>query len=257
MRQKILLGWLVLLSVIIPCPLMADTYSAEHTPVHLAVPPWPPFIYPDKRKGLVEEVVSAVFEQAEQPVRISVLPWRRAVWNAQKGSVDGLAAVWYSPERASYLLFSKPYYTNRIIAVYPQAKPPVDLTVRSLMRMRLGLREGGYYGPAVSEAKLPRAVYASKDENLLRMLAVGRLDLALGDALIMRTLLGADPELGEKLEISESPVALLPLHLGLVRDKPGNEQLIGRFNRGLAELQQSGKLAAIIQRYHRAALAVR
>ena len=78
---------------------------------------WPPFIIKGRERGTAEMLVCQALERSGWPCMVEVKEWETVLNEARIGAIDGIAAAWRDPERETYLLFSEPYLTNRIVPV--------------------------------------------------------------------------------------------------------------------------------------------
>ena len=78
-----------------------------------------------------------------------------------------------------------------------------------------------------------------------RQLLAGRIDVFPLDKVVGFDMLHRHFSPAERARLSFHPLPLRSdnLHLLLSREIPGNAELIERFNRGLAQLRESGKVA--------------
>lgn len=85
----------------------------------------------------------------------------------------------------------------------------------------------------------------TSDDQGLRQLLAGRIDLFPVDKVVGFDLLHQHFTAAERARLSfhSKPLRRDSLHLLLSREVPGNAERIERFNRGLAQLRNSGKVA--------------
>src|SRR5690348_11603829 len=111
MRQRlVLLAWICWASI-----WAAVTFAAVPEPLKLAADEWPPFTDVAAKPRRAIALVEAALRRGNVRSDFSILKWTSAIALAKKGHFDGMAAIWKTPEREQYLLFSKPYLQNRLL----------------------------------------------------------------------------------------------------------------------------------------------
>jgi polar amino acid transport system substrate-binding protein len=116
-----------------------------------------------------------------------------------------------------------------------------------LRGLRLGATRGYYYGQAFERAELTGQLNIQRinsDEVALRQLLAGRIDLFPIAKTVALSLLTQQftPAERAQLNFHPKPLSSHNQHLLLSRQLPGNAELIERFNRGLQQLRDSGKV---------------
>ncbi|MDX1588053.1 MAG: transporter substrate-binding domain-containing protein [Oleiphilaceae bacterium] len=230
--------------------LLASGPATASEPIVLTGPAWPPMLYMEEpRKGLAVEIVIAAFNASDRSVEIRINPWRRVLWLARSQQVDGLVGIWHADAREEFLLFSQPYYQSHIAAAYHREKLEEPRSIADLDGLRVGTRQGGHYGGIFNGNDRIQRHTASTDLNMLHMVAAGRLDVAVGDRLILQNLIDQSPHLSERVRLSEVDLLVVPIHFASIRANENATELVDAFNRGLERIRESGELEAIVQRF--------
>ena len=115
--------------------------------LHLMANTSPP--YADQKlpeQGLALELVREVFSRTDHRPKITIENWSRAVEGARLGVYDGLAAAWYSDERARDLLYSEPYLRSELIILKRRGDQNDYSDLSDLSGGRLGVRVDYAYG---------------------------------------------------------------------------------------------------------------
>ncbi len=201
------------------------------------------------QQGVVTEIVRQAFALQGIDVEVVFMPFGRALYETQQGSFTGLIAAWYDEERVEHFLYSQPMYANQIVLFKRRSMPLSFRNYQQLAekRLRLGVVQGYAQPEGLLQARLNTIAVAS-DEQVFRMLALGRVDLVPADKhnglYLLRHQL---PEYASQLEYIEPALEQRPMYLVLSKQDPRSEQLMERFNRGLLELQASNQYRAIIR----------
>jgi polar amino acid transport system substrate-binding protein len=211
-------------------------------------PPYADVKLPEQ--GLALELVRHVFEGTDYAPDITIDNWSRSVEGARLGVYDGLAAAWYSDERAADLLFSEPYLSSELIVLKRRDNPNVYDELPDLAGARLGVRTDYAYG--VDFSGVPGLTLVEENhliQNLLNLLN-GSVDLVIGDRrtvnLQLREYLRDSINRFGVTAIELPPVAR---HVAISRSLDGHEAIIKAFNAALAARQKDGSHGAIVQRW--------
>ena len=230
--------------------LVAQPTAAEQ-PLRLMANTSPP--YADQKlpeQGLALELVREIFSRTGHNPEITIENWSRAVEGARLGVYDGLAAAWYSDERARDLLYSEPYLRSELIILKRRGDQNDYSDLADLSGGRLGVRVDYAYG--VDFDSVPNLTLVRENhliQNLLNLLN-GKADFVIGDqrtiVLQLHEFLADKVTQFEVTGISLPPVAR---HVAVSRSLPNHEKVIADFNRGLAQTRQDGSHDAIVKKW--------
>ena len=83
--------------------------NAEERVVRFVTVDWPPFFAENlPQQGYVSEVTREAFKRVGYKVTIDFVPWARALKMVEYGDADAALGAYYTPERATYSVYSKP-----------------------------------------------------------------------------------------------------------------------------------------------------
>ncbi|MBH9552855.1 substrate-binding periplasmic protein [Inhella gelatinilytica] len=224
---------------------------ASPVTVKVATGEWPPFMSEAlPEQGFVLQIVREAFAQEGIQVEFAFFPWARAMLQVEAGTSVASAAWYVTAERAQKFHFSAPLFVEQQVLFHRRSEPLAWKTLDDLKGKRIGATTGYVYGEAFQEAeKTGRLTVdrAPSDDKNLRKLLLGRVDavamsLAVGLDLLRRVIPAQE---AATLTYFPRPLNAGPLHLVFAKSAKGLEwqQL---FDRGLAKLQKSGRLNAII-----------
>lgn len=225
---------------VIAAALLATSSEAE--PVVITTLEWPPYtseILP--KGGATTEVVRQAFTAAGIAVKVTILPWKRAIAMAK----DDDAVAGYFPG----------YHCRHVegfVASEPIGNGPLGFAENVNARVSWNsvddigerkLRVGTVLGYANTDefdekagTGWVRAIPAQDDVTNLRKLVRQRIDLAVIDKLVLSYLLATEPTLkpdAEVISFNEKPLEEKTLYLCFNDDEAGRK-LRDRFNEGLA-----------------------
>ena len=86
-------------------------------PLVLGNDAWAPYVLEGDEQGTAEMLVCKALERSGWQCGVKVDDWDNVLNDARTGAIDGIAAAWRDSDREAYLLFSKPYLSNRIVPV--------------------------------------------------------------------------------------------------------------------------------------------
>ena len=218
---------------------------------------WPPmsFIQSDTKEvdGLSVDVLRAIFPGPAQ-VRVRLRPWARCLQDVQRNHGFGIVmSALRNPERDQQFLFSKTYLSLSPAYVYTSARyaaPPVN-QLADLAHLKVC----ALMGASTSYTQLPPGAVDHGANNYASLM--GKLDRGYCDVVVeMKEVMLGFAKLGLlPLDFKRYHVVALPgtekfpLHFGVGKDHPQAVQLVERLDRGIRELQRSGKLADMVAKY--------
>lgn len=224
-----------------------SSLSAET--VRLTNGEWPPYLGEHlPHHGVASRIVSEAFALQGVTVAWEFHPWARSLQLAQSGKRNG-SAVWLNNrEREEQFFVSDPVVESGFY-LFHRKDYLFDWTqVSDLQTLRIVGTRGYDYSDAFQHAEASgqlRVNRVTSDETAFRQLIAGRVDVfpvdkVVGFDMLHQYFSAADRA---KLTFHPQPLRLDSLHLLMARDVPGNAERMVRFNRGLAQLRESGKVA--------------
>jgi polar amino acid transport system substrate-binding protein len=214
-------------------------------PLLLSNDAWPPFIIAGGEQGTSEMLVCQALERSGWPCSVEVKDWETVLGEARIGAIDGIAAAWRNPDRETYLLFSEPYLTNRIVPVINSRDPVAIDSITDLSGLRVALVNDYAYGDEiVAMASNFDVIKAKNSLEALNLLRSGKADTALVDELVARDELG-EPGM-ENLTITNKILAFRDLHFAVSRQHPLAEAIIDDFHRSYKLMLADGTVNEIL-----------
>lgn len=211
-------AWLFILLVLAPL-CRAD----EVQPLRVMTDLWPPFrmLKDDGHlQGLDIDLLNELSRRTGMRFEVRRAPWARGLAALERGSADMMTGLAKTAERERYIRYlDAPYY-----ACSPRfyASPALAMLLNDYASLR-GLRIGYvlksvYFQPFDSDKALDK-VGVSNEQQLLEMLALGRIDVLVGtDCQVDYSLL--DPKLaGRIVKAAYQPQARTELYIGFSRKR--------------------------------------
>ncbi|QPF71799.1 transporter substrate-binding domain-containing protein [Roseateles sp. DAIF2] len=238
-------AWVAVLSLLQP--------AAADPPRHFVTEPFPPYTYAGaggSPAGPMVEVLREACAALQWQCEIELLPWRRALAQAQRGEVDGIFTVVDTPERRAYFHVSVPVIDARYTLF---ARAGDDFLYRGERQQLLG-RTIAAYGPSATVLALDELAEGLElktevepdNPTVLRKLAAGRYG-PQGLALINESVaLHLIREQGIGGLQAAGMVRSFAYAFGLSRQRIGPKEFQA-FNAALVRLCRSGRSAELIK----------
>ena len=232
---------LLLLLSLVSSLVAAVAVAAPPSPLRLVSDVWPPFTdVQDKPHEALDLVKTALLRGGVQS-QTKIITWTDAIAEIEQRKADGSAAVWKTPEREKYLLFSKPYLENRLVLVARKGDNVSFSSVAALAGKRLALTQNYAYGTAVTQAKGVTIVYRSSDAECLRAVLAKQADYLLLDELMVHHLFQFYTAKAKDLIVAgKTPLVRYPLHFAIRRDYPRAQEIISKFDSNVDQMRVDG-----------------
>ncbi|WP_295486731.1 transporter substrate-binding domain-containing protein [uncultured Pseudomonas sp.] len=243
--MRSLLGVVGLIAVLAMAPAVAQPT------LRLVADKWPPFSDSSlPGGGLATGLVSAALARAGYASEFEEVPWARALMGVGEGRYDVLINAWYTESRTQLGEFSSPYLSNRIRLLGRKDRPFSFTQLADLYPYSIAVVRDYAYSPAFdSDSRLDK-VPVRGFSSAIRMLAAGRVDLAVEDELVARYLLQYEPpEVRGQVDFVAQPLGENSLHILVSLKNPQHDQIVQGFDRAIQAMKADGSYARIMRQY--------
>jgi polar amino acid transport system substrate-binding protein len=219
--------------------------------ISLAATEWPPYVSQQlANNGFVSEIITQAFTRVGYSVELSFMPWKRALQKVEAGHYDAAYPAYYSAERARIYALSQPFSAGPI-GFYKRKDRDISYqTLRDLQPYRIGVVRGYVNTSALDAVTFLEKDIADNDEQNLRKLLKGRVDLIVIDKLTAQYLLHtAIPEGGRYVEFLHPPLAEKRIHVLFSRQTKDFEKIRHDFDRGLQQILADGMMQQILEKH--------
>lgn len=238
--MKIVFVFILLLSTIIS--------NGQTTQLKLASDVWPPFTDVESKNSFALDLVEEALSRTEVKSQMNILDFKEVMAGIHNGKFDGSAALWRSPEREKYLLFSDSYLENRLILVGKKGSNVSAGSLSELKGKRIAVVENYAYGTLLDDEKNVTLVAGKSDQQNLERLLKGEADYMLVDALLIEYLLEYQTkQAADYLAIGTNTLLNLPLYFSIRKDIPGADTIIVNFNKEIKKMISEGIYNRILQ----------
>jgi len=145
--------------------------------------------------GIAVDLVRRVMRNLGHEVDIQVLPWARALAEAESGEVAAVFTAYKTPERERYLDYSREVLIGQTVSLFARAGSPVDFSGRlhDLAGATIGVVNAMSYGPSFDAAAntgvLKYLERTSDSRTNLQQLVSQRVDLVVSNRCVALDLL--------------------------------------------------------------------
>jgi len=203
--------------------------------------------------GILVDVVTEAFRRTSHPFEIRLMPWARCLAEIRSGRVDGIFSVFKLPERNEFLTYTSVPVITQVVAFFVPAGSNVRFggDIAKLADSRIGTIRGTSYGiridSAIKTGAWPTVVETNNVNSLVGMLALKRIDLAIG---YRHVILEAGKKNGYLKEIKELSPAIdeIQSYLAFTKQRDYSE-VIADFDRALTSMKNDGSFEAIYEKY--------
>ncbi len=231
--------------VLILVAISLHSAALARDPVLLRNDAWPPFIVAGKAEGTAEQLVCEALKRTGWACSVEVEDWESVLNQVRIGAIDGVAAAWITPDRETYMLFSEPYLTNRIIPVVRKDSSAEIQSVADLAGLRVALVGDYAYGEEVEAATQTFETVTVRNSNRgIKAVVNGTADVALVDELVARTELYKSEN--RELVAQDGVLAYRSLHLAISKKNPLAAAIIDDFHKGYKMMLADGTVNQIL-----------
>jgi polar amino acid transport system substrate-binding protein len=229
--------------------LMAQASAGER--LRLVADSWPPFTEVSLlNNGLASDLVSTALQRAGYSTEYEQVPWARALLGIEEGRYDVLINAWFSDDRTRIGRFSQEYLLNRVRFLKRSRSSVQFQDLSQLYERPIAIVRGYSYSPEFDNDDLLEKVPVNNFSMALRMVAAGRVDLAVEDEFVARYYLAAEPRsVRDKLEFLSKSLSENSLHILVSLRNPRNQGIVADFNREIAAMKADGSYAQIFKRH--------
>lgn len=208
---------------------------------------YPPYEFLDaagRPSGYNTELSRALARELNLSVEIRLGPWAEMVRALERGEIDALQGIFYSPQRDRTLDFTQPHSVNHCVAVTRQGERPPD-SAAALRGRRIVAQDGDImHSWAVKQGLEKQLTVVPAQEDALREVAEGRRDCAL--AARTTALYWIEQRGWKNLTVGQTPL-LSPEYCYAVAD--GNRALAAELGEGLKVLDDNGEYRRIYAKW--------
>lgn len=202
----------------------------------------------DEARGLYPFLIKEIFHRMNIPVIIRPLPWKRALYYADKGLM-GVGGVYKTEARLAKYDFSDKLF-KEVIVIYSLRDNRFEYNqISDLFNKKIGVIRGWSYGEDFDQArskKLIQVEEVSTDEQNFMKLLNGRIDYLLTVKETGKLILENNPQFKGYIVPLDQILIANPTYL--IFPKVSNKKyLLNKFNEELYKLKQNKEYDELIK----------
>ncbi|MCP4020327.1 MAG: amino acid ABC transporter substrate-binding protein [Desulfobacteraceae bacterium] len=248
-KLRVILQFFCVLIVLITPP---DLVAEES--IILGNGEWKPFHSKNlKHYGVASHIVTEAFALMKVKVKYKFFPWKRALLTAKEGKIDGVIPWARTPETIKYFILSEEVYAGRWVFFHLKKYPFAWETLEDLKGIKIGGVLGSLYGEefiAAEKAGIIKVHRIPRDTQLFPMLLLERIQIFPQDLNVGYEMLQEDLKPGKIQLVTHHPKEMrppTPYYLILSKKIKRNKRMIELFNKGLKQLENSGKITEFME----------
>lgn len=221
----------------------------------------PPFSYAGadgSAQGVYADLLRRL--QGELPayrIELRPVPWKRALYEVEKGHADGMFPPYRKPELRPWMRYSEPLFGETVVVICQKAVAEKlrDATwPKGYSGLRIGNNAGFLLGGKdmldMATAGQLTLEEAKSTENNLRKLAAGRIDCYPNErfAIAFETQrIKVNPQSFTETAVVSTEYGFVGFGGAKATGTPQRERFIGDLNQAIRKLRAEGKLGALPQ----------
>lgn len=231
--------------------LMLATPVLAKDKLRLVADNWPPFTDASMPGGgLATSIVTAALTRAGYTSGFEEVPWARALRGVSEGRYDVLINAWYNDSRARIGQFSSAYLTNRIRLLQRKGEAFRYKRHSDLYPYSIAVVRDYAYSPEFDRDTRLHKVAVRNFSSAVRMLAAGRVKLAVEDEYVARYNLQREPQnVRDGVMLVEPPLGENTLHILVSLKHPEHERIVEQFERAIAAMKADGSYARLLRQH--------
>ncbi|KEY85945.1 transporter substrate-binding domain-containing protein [Pseudomonas sp. P1B16] len=240
-----LLGVLGLLAALLAAPALGEDK------LRLVADKWPPFTDASMPGGgLATSIVTTALTRAGYASGFEEAPWARALMGVSEGRYDVLINAWYNDSRTRIGHFSNAYLNNKIHLLKRKGEAFAYQQPSDLYPYSIAVVRDYAYSPEFDSDTRLHKVAVRNFSSAVRMLAAGRVNLAVEDEYVARYNLQREPQaVRDGVEMVEPPLGENSLHILVSLKHPQHQQIVERFEQAIAAMKADGSYARLLRQH--------
>ncbi|WP_254313685.1 substrate-binding periplasmic protein [Vibrio coralliilyticus] len=220
---------------------------AKPSPLHFAIGEWPPYTTSETPNGgLLEPIITSIFEPAGYQVHFHYFPWVRSLKLVTRGKYHA-TFPWYISEiqADSLLISSSPLNQTKTVFFHHKQVPFRWRSFADLMAFRIGSVDGYTVTRLLTRHQVPTLPSMEQSENFQKLYH-GRVDAIAAEERVGEYWVNhVSAHQHHHILIDPNPVLMEPMHVLFHHDALG-EELNAVFEAGLQRLKASGCYTALL-----------
>jgi len=238
-----------LLSLLSLLLLFSVELCAKQKIITLATGEFPPLVSENAiNQGYLTAIVKEAYRRSGYEIKITFMPWKRALVSAKSGGHDGLLAAYFSEERDQFFTISDEVIHTEVVFVKLAKRDIFFTELNSLKSYVIGLVRGGSFPKIFREADYLTKEEVNTHEQNVEKLLLGRIDLIITQKRVIQSIMHSDFQgRTNEIEILSPPFSIQKAYAMISKKHPHSESLIDDFNKGLNSMKNDGTYQKLLQ----------
>ena len=233
--------------------LHAKWFAALELPAHRRIViggdnNYPPYEYLDKTgrpAGFSVDLTWAIARELGLDIEIRLGPWAETMQDLEKGEIDVIEGMFYSPERDLKFAYSQPYQVNDYVSVVRKGQGAPPASVDELKSKRIVVQKGDIIHDFLIEKGLgDQVTVVETHEDVLREVAEAKYDCGLVARISALYLI--DKFGWTNLVLGKHSLLSLEYCYAVLND---HKALLATFSEGLKILEKNGEYRRIYEKW--------
>ncbi|WJD72194.1 ABC transporter substrate-binding protein [Pseudomonas asiatica] len=201
-----------------------------------------------KISGFMPEIAAEVARRAGLELEFGAVPYSTLIQSVVAGKIDLIVAgMTPTPKRAEVIDFSQPVTSfGEGIFIRDDNKRPYN-SAQDFAGQTIGAMAGSDYAIKLEQLNIAKEVkYYENPGDLARDVSLKRVDLGMNDYPILKGQEAAGAMRDMHVVDGYKPLSLHDVAFGV---RKGNQELLGKINVALAQMQEDGTTDAILKKW--------
>lgn len=212
---------------------------------------YPPYYYRENGmlEGICVDIVNQVAKEMDLKLSYKLLPWKRMLASAKKGSVDAIMPLFRTEEREKFLLFNGLGLATEINYLFTSKEKNINYAgdISQLSPHTIGVVNNYSYGEEFDDFPGLQKIFTNSDQHLIEMFSHNRFDLGLGNKYV--TLFYARKlKVENELVFLDPPVSQNLLYIGFSKHSKNSDMAV-EFAQKLERFKTTTQYYDIINNY--------
>lgn len=162
---------------------LLTSLNAQKKELNVPIGAWPPFtiVKENTYSGIDVDIFKELEKRLDLKVNFAVYPWTRSLKYMKIGKSDIVSGIAKRENRAEYLRYiEKPYYSCSTVFYVQKGNASKIKKYEDLNNRLIGYVDNSAYFLRFDNDKNLNKIALTKEQQLIKMLAIGRLDVIIG-----------------------------------------------------------------------------
>ena len=162
---------------------LSTSLNAQKKELNVPLGIWPPFsiVKENTYSGIDVDIFKELEKRLDLKVNFALYPWTRSLKYMKIGKSDIISGIAKRENRTEYLKYiEKPYYSCSTVFYVQKGNATKIKKYEDLNNRLIGYVDNSAYFLKFDNDKSLNKIALSKEQQLIKMLAIGRLDVIIG-----------------------------------------------------------------------------